>query len=61
MVVSLIIFPLGLYLCWLLHRRATLVTPIVAHAVFNLLGVAGLATGSPLEPERALQRGRAAR
>lgn len=31
-------FPLGMYLAWLFHRRGTLVSPIVAHLVFNLLG-----------------------
>lgn len=32
-------FPLGMYLAWLFHRRGTIVAPIVAHVVFNLLGV----------------------
>jgi len=31
-------FPLGMYLAWLFHRRGTIVSPIVAHLVFNLLG-----------------------
>jgi hypothetical protein len=36
------ILPLGLYLCWVLRRRGTLLAPVVAHAVFNALGVVGL-------------------
>lgn len=38
-----LIFPLGVLLAWIYHRRGTLVTPIIVHAVFNLLAVVGLA------------------
>jgi hypothetical protein len=39
------IFPLGLLLAWLLHRRGTLVVPVVVHGVFNLLGVLAMWVG----------------
>jgi uncharacterized protein len=32
-------FAVGMYLAWLLARRETLVAPVVAHVVFNLVGV----------------------
>ena len=37
--VIVLTFPLGLVLAWVSRRRGTIVTAIVAHAVFNLIGV----------------------
>lgn len=37
--VILLTFPLGMALAWMLRRHGTLVVPVVAHAVFNLIGV----------------------
>lgn len=37
-----LIFPLGVLLAWIYHRRGTLLAPIIVHAVFNLLAVVGL-------------------
>jgi membrane protease YdiL (CAAX protease family) len=39
------IFPLGLFLAWILARRETLLVPMVVHGVFNLLGVLVLWAG----------------
>ncbi|HUH07740.1 MAG TPA: CPBP family intramembrane glutamic endopeptidase [Egibacteraceae bacterium] len=38
----LLFIPLGAYLGWLFHRTGSLLTPLAAHVVFNLLGVAAL-------------------
>lgn len=37
--VLMIIIPLGMFLAWIYERRRTLVVPIAAHAVFNLVQV----------------------
>lgn len=37
-----LIFPLGVLLAWAYHRRGTLVVPILIHAIFNLMAVAGM-------------------
>ncbi|WP_370325720.1 lysostaphin resistance A-like protein [Euzebya sp.] len=37
--VIVLTFPLGMVLAWALRRHGTLVVPVVAHAVFNLIGV----------------------
>lgn len=42
-ILAALIFPLGLLLAWIYHRRGTLLAPILVHAVFNLLAVVGLA------------------
>lgn len=38
-------FPVGMLFAWGFHRRGTLVTAVVAHAVFNLINVVGLRLG----------------
>lgn len=42
-ILAALIFPLGLLLAWIYHRRGTLLAPILVHAAFNLLAVVGLA------------------
>lgn len=37
--VIVLTFPLGMALAWMFRRYGTLVVPVVAHAVFNLIGV----------------------
>lgn len=37
--VIVLTFPLGMGLAWTLRRYGTLVVPVIAHAVFNLIGV----------------------
>lgn len=37
--VMVLTFPLGMALAWMLRRYGTLVVPVVAHAVFNIIGV----------------------
>ncbi|MGI9017468.1 MAG: CPBP family glutamic-type intramembrane protease [Euzebya sp.] len=37
--VVVLTFPLGMFLAWTLRRHGTLLVPILAHAVFNLIGV----------------------
>ncbi len=37
--VIVLTFPLGMALAWMMRRHGTLVVPVVAHAVFNLIGV----------------------
>ena len=39
LLVLMIVIPLGMFLAWIYDRRRTLVVPIVAHAVFNLVQV----------------------
>lgn len=39
LMVLIIIIPLGMFLAWIYERRGTLVVPILAHAVFNLIQV----------------------
>lgn len=36
--VVVLTFPLGMLLAWLVRRRGTIVTAVVAHSVFNLIG-----------------------
>lgn len=43
--VFVIIFPLGVFLAWLFHRRGTIVVPVIVHAVFNVIGVLLLLSG----------------
>lgn len=43
--VFLVLFPLGMFLAWVFHRRGTLVTPVLVHVLFNLVGVLGLRAG----------------
>lgn len=45
LLVFVVIFPLGVFLAWLFHRRGTLVVPILVHAIFNLIGVLLLLSG----------------
>ncbi|MEE8599736.1 CPBP family intramembrane glutamic endopeptidase [Euzebya tangerina] len=45
LLVVVLTFPLGMLLAWMLRRHGTLVVPIMAHAVFNLIGVALLRAG----------------
>ncbi|HUG86355.1 MAG TPA: type II CAAX endopeptidase family protein, partial [Euzebya sp.] len=35
-------FPLGMALAWMLRRHGTLVVPILAHSVFNVIGVVAI-------------------
>ncbi|HVM20661.1 MAG TPA: CPBP family intramembrane glutamic endopeptidase [Egibacteraceae bacterium] len=42
LLVILIIMPLGMFFAWIYERKGTLVVPIVAHAVFNLVQVSYL-------------------
>lgn len=44
--VIVLTFPLGMALAWMLRRTGTLVVPIVAHAVFNLIGVVAIRAGA---------------
>jgi uncharacterized protein len=44
--VVVLTFPLGMWLAWALRRSGTLVVPIVAHAVFNAIGVALIRGGA---------------
>jgi uncharacterized protein len=37
LLVLIIIIPLGMFLAWVYERRGTLVVPVLAHAVFNLV------------------------
>ena len=39
LMVLLIIIPLGMFFAWIYDRRGSLVVPVVAHAVFNLVQV----------------------
>jgi uncharacterized protein len=39
LLVLIIIIPLGMFLAWIYERRGTLVVPVLAHAVFNLVQV----------------------
>jgi uncharacterized protein len=45
LLVFVLILPLGMLLAWLLERRGTLTTPIVAHATFNLMTMMVLIAG----------------
>jgi uncharacterized protein len=38
----IVLSTLGGYLAWVLHRRGTIATPMVMHAVFNALAVGGI-------------------
>lgn len=42
-----LVFPLGVFLAVFFHRRRTLVAPISAHVMFNILSVLVLAIASP--------------
>lgn len=44
--VIVLTFPLGMALAWMMRRTGTLVVPIVAHAVFNLIGVLAIRAGA---------------
>ncbi len=48
LLVVVIIFPLGMVLAWLYERRGTIVVPVLAHAVYNLVQVVLLIKGTPL-------------
>lgn len=39
------IFPLGIFLAWVVERRGSLLIAVTVHAVFNLLGVVGMLAG----------------
>lgn len=39
LLVLIIIIPLGMFLAWMYERRQTLLVPVLAHAVFNLVQV----------------------
>jgi membrane protease YdiL (CAAX protease family) len=44
--VVLLTFPLGMFLAWTVRRTGTVVVPIAAHAVFNLIGVIAIRAGA---------------
>lgn len=44
--VIVLTFPLGMGLAWMMRRTGTLVVPIVAHATFNLIGLAVIRAGA---------------
>jgi uncharacterized protein len=46
--VIVLTFPLGMLLAWTMRRHGTLVVPIVAHAVFNLIGVLLIRSAPPV-------------
>lgn len=42
LLVFVAIFPLGMAFAWIFHRRGTLLVPVLAHMVFNSVGVVAL-------------------
>lgn len=44
--VIVLTFPLGMALAWMMRRHGTLLVPVLAHAVFNLIGVVLIRLGA---------------